>query len=72
MLFPSYHDIMKALDTMPRHPLISGLAQLDCLGLSAETLFVDVVAFDICTAAHAIPNPRLTHNGPWTPGWTPL
>lgn len=40
--------------------------------LKAPHLIVDVIAYDVVACAHDIPDPRLTHTGPWTPGWTPL
>lgn len=40
--------------------------------LAVPDIIVDVIAYDIVTGAHDIPDPRLSHRGPWTEGWTPL
>lgn len=72
MSWPSVHEVFTALERMPRTPIVNGLLQMNAMRLGDNTLLIDVIAYDVAVSANDIPNPRLTHAGPWTPGWTPL
>jgi len=71
MRWPNGAEVKKVLASQPRTVALERYVQFDYVLVTRE-LVSEFIAWDLAVSANDIPNPRLTHRGPWTPGWTPL